>query len=65
MTDYDNATLRRKPPLLETKRDAGGRGPWRLAAPAVLRPKRPTAAPGAFLMMDAVIRCRRRELAAD
>ncbi len=35
MTDYDNATLRRKPPLLETKRDPGGRGPWRLAAPAV------------------------------
>ena len=35
MTDYDNATLRRKPPLLETKRDPGGRGRWRLAAPAV------------------------------
>ena len=35
MTDYDNATLRRKPPLLETKTDPGGRGPWRWAAPAV------------------------------
>ena len=35
MTDFDNATLRRQPPLLEAKRDPGGRGPWRWAAPAL------------------------------
>lgn len=35
MTDSDKSTLRRKPPLLETKTDPGGRGPWRWAAPVV------------------------------
>ena len=35
MTDNDNATLRSEPPLLATKRDLGGRGPRRWAAPAV------------------------------
>ncbi len=35
MTDNDNTTLRSEPPLLERKRDLGGRGPRRWAAPAV------------------------------
>jgi Spy/CpxP family protein refolding chaperone len=36
MTDTDNATHWPESPLLETKRDLGGRGPRRWAAPAVL-----------------------------
>src|SRR5271166_2309129 len=35
MTDTDNATHWPESPLLETKRDLGGRGPRRWAAPAV------------------------------
>lgn len=35
MTDNDNSMLGREPPLLETKRDLGGRGPRRWRAPAL------------------------------